>query len=143
QTYKNTWHNQPIMAASETLAAGGAAYLAYRAIFAAPRTFGMGAAAIEGIRLMSDVGTLLNSTDTRDRLKYGIAGVADLSGTIGGLALMSSRYRIGGAIGLAVGIGGRLAADFIPNRLVLSDITRKADNLRPPLNPNIERLLGL
>lgn len=143
QEYKNTWRESPVVAAGQTLTGLAAGYVGYRAISYLPRPLGISASAIEGVRLISDSEKLLSSTDPMDKLKYGIASASDLTGMIGGLALMSSRYRVGGAIGLAVGITAHLASDFIPNRLLLSDLQRRSNPLLPPLDPNIEKSLGL
>lgn len=143
QEYKNTWKQSPTTAASMTLAAGGAGYLGYNVLSRFPKSMGVGLAAVEGLRLLDDSSKLLSATDPMDKVKYGIASVSDLSGLAGGLAMTARSYRLGGAIGLGIGIAGRVAADFIPNRLVLSDITRKSDSLMPPLDPQIDRTLRL
>ncbi len=143
QEYKHAWQSKPLDAAASTLVAGGVGYLGFKALSRYPRTLGLGAAGYEGFRLVNDVSELLDSTDRRDVLKYGISSAADLSGTVGALAMMSSRYRVGGAVGLAVGIGGRMAADFLPSRLVLTDIQRKDGSILPPFDPQIEKTLGL
>lgn len=141
--YKKAWLNKPILAASETAGLAGLGYIGYRGMMRNPRTLGIGAALYESTQLLDDARDLLNSTDRMDRLKFGIASAADITGVIGGIALAGSRYKVGGAIGIAVGIGGRLAADLIPTRLVLTDIQRKSDPLLPPLDQNIEKKLGL
>lgn len=144
QEYKNTWSQKPLLALGETATAGVAAYGAYRFASAyLPRTAGSLAAIYEGFQLKDDISSLLNSTDSRDKLKFGIATAADAVGLAGSIAFLSSRYRVGGAIGLGVGLAGRFAADFIPTRLVLSDLERKSNPLLPPFNLNIEKTLGL
>ncbi len=143
QDYKNSWKYNPIEAATNTTLAGGLSYIGYQVMNRYPKSLGLGIAAAEGLRTVSDVSSLLSSTDHMDRLKYGISSVADLSGTVGALAFMSSRYRVGGAVGLAVGLGARLAADFIPNRLSLTDIRRTDGSILPPLDGNLEKTLGI
>lgn len=141
--YKNNWIQKPVTAATQTAALAGLGYVGYRGLMAYPRAMGIGASLLETSQLLDDASDLLNSTDRMDKLKFGVKSASDIVGVVGGLALASSRYRVGGAIGLAVGIGGRLAADLIPTRLVLTDIQRKSDPTIPPLDQNIEKKLGL
>jgi hypothetical protein len=141
--YKNAWLNKPITAATETAGLAGLGYIGYRGMMRYPRAIGIGASLYETSQLLDDAKDLLNSTDRMDKLKFGVASAADVAGVLGGIALASSRYRVGGAIGLAVGIGGRMAAELIPTRLVLTDIQRKSDPTLPPLDQNIEKKLGL
>lgn len=144
QDYKNTWQQKPLTAFGQTATAAAAGYGAYRIASAyLPRGAGVAAALYEGFSLSDDVRSLLSSTDSRDTLKYSLASATDLVGLAGSVAFFTSRYRVGGAIGLGVGIAGRLAADFIPSRLVLTDLERKSNPLIPPFNQNIEKTLGL
>jgi hypothetical protein len=143
QDYKNTWLTQPVAAAAQTATFGGLGYLGYRLASKFPRATGVTASVFEGLRLLDDAGSLLASTDSADKWKFGIASAADLAGVAGGLAMLSSRYRLGGAIGLSVGIAGRIAADFIPNHLVLTNIQRKSNPLLPPMNQDVQKTLGL
>jgi hypothetical protein len=143
QEYKNTWLNKPLVAAGESAALAGAGYVGYRLMSAFPRSFGGTAAALGGLKLLDDAGSLIESTDSRDKYKFALASASDLAGIAGGLAMLSSRYRVGGAIGLAVGIAGRVAADFLPTHLVVTDVQRKDGTIMPPVTMDIQSQLGL
>jgi hypothetical protein len=142
QDYKNSWTQKPIVAGAETLAAAGigAAGLGLSKYY--PRALAISGSAYEAYRLMDDADKLFSSTDSMDKLKFGISSAADLAGIVSGIAMLSSRYRVGGAAGLALGVGVRIAADFLPTHLVMTDIQRKDDPLKPPMNPDIKKILG-
>lgn len=142
ESYQNMWQQKPVLAATETSLYAGAAFVGNRVMGAAPRLSGVGIGLGEGYMLYSDANKLLSSTDGRDQLKYSLASAADVSGLIGSAALLG-RYRLGGAIGVGIGVLGRIASDFIPTRMVLTDIERKSNPGMPPFNHEIEKNLGL
>ncbi len=142
ESYQNQWTQKPIAAATETATFAGAAYLGSRVIGASPRMGSLAVGLGEGMMLYSDAGQLMRSTDGRDQLKYTLASAADASGLLGSAAFLT-RMRTGGAIGIGVGILGRIAADFIPTRMVMTDLVRKSDPTMPPFTQDIEKNLGL
>ncbi len=142
QEYKNTWQEKPLIALSETAAAGTAGFFASRLMKTFPKSIGGSALLAEGLLLSNDASKLLESTDTLDKVKYGLASTADLGALASGITFLGSKYKTGGMIGLALSLGGRLACEFIPTHLVLKDINRKNDSLRPPLDPAIQKTLG-
>ena len=54
--------------------------------------------------------------------------------TAGAVARFIPAVRTAGLVGMGLGLVGHLGADFIPNRLVLTDITRKDGDVRPPFS---------
>jgi len=137
--YKWQWCSMPTVAAVETGMVGlgglGLAKLAStRPGFGA---FGAVALGLVGTAaLMSDGEQFLASTNTRDRWKYGVASASDLMMMGGAAARLIPCAKPYSLIASGVGLLGRISADFIPNRLVLTDVRRKNGEVRPPFDPD-------
>jgi len=142
ESYQNQWTQKPIAALTETATFAGAGYFGSRLIASSPRMGSLGVGLGEGMMLYNDANQLMRSTDGRDQLKYTLASAADATGLLGSAALLT-RMRTGGAIGIGVGILGRIAVDFIPTRMVMTDLVRKSDPTMPPFTHDIEKNLGL
>lgn len=133
EKYVADWQNDKVDAISSTALAGGAAYLGYRAAMRFP-TAGSALLGAYGVtRLGADLGGLLQSTDSADLTKYGLATASDL-GTVGGAALtLVPRLRPYGLALAGVGLLGRSASDFVQNHWSLDQTTRlQGDPKRPP-----------
>lgn len=135
EQYKSNWQDHAGRAALDT---GMTALFGGIASKGAARFPTVGSIAAGGYglsKLSSDASHFLQSTDSTDTLKYGLASLAD-AGTVGGAVLMLSSKLKGYGIALAgIGIAGRAATDFIRNRWVLDQTNRTADpQNRPPFN---------
>ncbi len=125
ESFKSDLKEDQIAATVKTGLAAGVSYLGYKAAGRNP----LMATAMLGTygltRLSSDANHFLQSTERADGLKYGLSSVADL-GTVTGAAMMLSESMRGRGLLLAgIGIAGRAATDFIRNRWVLDESTRK------------------
>ncbi len=136
--YKWQWHNMPTVAAVETGIAGVSALgLAKLAI----RRPGVGTLAAVGIgvfglsSLAVDAPDLLASTSTGDRWKHGLASASDLLMAAGAVTRFIPAARSYSLLLAGAGVVGKIGKDFIPNRLVLTDIRRKDGDMRPPFDP--------
>jgi len=143
QNFKNTLEQKPLIAGAELASAAGIGATALTVMSRFPRSAGVGSSLYEAANFLSDSSDYLSSTDSHDKMRFGVKSLSDVLGTVSSLALLSSRYRIGGAVGLALGISGRIAADFIPTHLIVTDIERKADPLIPPRSPDVQKTLSL
>jgi|AGTN01.2.fsa_nt_gi Trypsin-like serine proteases, typically periplasmic, contain C-terminal PDZ domain len=83
-------------------------------------------------KLQDDYYAFKQSTDTVDSLKYGLATVFDATVVAGAATVPFSRPI--GALSIGLGLAGRVASDYIPNRLVLKKIERTDGNPRAPFN---------
>jgi S1-C subfamily serine protease len=131
-SYIGLWQNHPVSATAATgltAAAGGIGLAAMRRYSIA----GGGLAMMGGaVKLVDDYSLFSQYQDDRDTLKYGLAMAADTTTTLGGLAMLAMRRKTYGLSAVAIGIGGRLATEFIPNRLVNTSIER-LDGTQKPL----------
>ncbi|MBY0549793.1 MAG: serine protease [Candidatus Obscuribacterales bacterium] len=168
-SYRGALTNSPVFTATGTGLLAGGAYLGLARSSYARAAGVWGGAAYGALSLPEDAQELCNSTNTRDKLKYGTASLGDLSMLTGGamrlgarpleslmmrsaaqegsllssLALrgaestlvkstLSKAGRVGVAL-LAVGAAVKIGSDFIPNRLVQTDLSRTDTNdIRPP-----------
>jgi hypothetical protein len=100
--------------------------------------------------IMSDADELVNATDSRDKLKYGVAVHGDLN-FFSGLALqLAQRNNFGGKLVskagpygksiMLLGAAERLGAEFIPNRLTLTDVSRTDGDMRAPFAVDLSNL---
>lgn len=138
ENYLTMWQDNKLAATGCTLAAGTAAgalgiggALAMRYI---PRVTGLGIGVLGATMLTSDASEYLNSTDSRDSLKFGLASLADTSTTSGALLSMIPRARTYGMALVGVGLAGRLATEFIKNQWTLEETTRTDGSNRPPFD---------
>lgn len=143
QQYKSDWQFSPGKATAETLGIGTAAVVGNAVLNRFQTTGAIGIAGLGAMGLMSDGAELLNANDGRDQLKYGIASLGDLTAAAGAVATLVPRTRLLGRIAIGVGLAERAGAEFVPNRRVLTDISRKDGSLLPPISPDIEKSLGL
>lgn len=158
QSYLDLISSRPLLTTGLT---AGAGYLGYRGLGAlTPRAGGMLSLALGlngGLQLLDDAPLAWNSTNNRDLLKYSTASLADsamLAGSamryfsptlisvsptlIGGIEgqLVKTSLSRTGKIGmgiLAAGLVIRVAAEFIPNRLVQTGMKRTDGDTRPLL----------
>jgi hypothetical protein len=137
--YKWQWHSMPTVAAVETGIAGMSG-LGLARLAAARPGFGAFGAVTLGVvgasALVSDGEQFLASTNSRDRWKYGVAAASDLAMVGGAAARFVPAARPYSLIASGFGLLGRIGADFIPNRLVLTDIRRKNGEQRAPFDPD-------
>jgi hypothetical protein len=136
-SYERSLSSDPLrtisLTAATTVPVGA---LGYYAMLKAPKMMG-GAFALQGtFSMMEDLPTYWNSTNSRDSWKSGVASGADALEIVGGIAMFFPRARTFGMITSAVGLTGRIGADFIPNRYVVESITRKDGTNRGPFNWN-------
>lgn len=138
EAYKRRWEKVPPLAALET---GFAGFAGYTIASKLPRVTS-GAMCYYGFsHLYSDYDHWRGSHDSKDSWKYGLSAVSDLAITAGGVAGLFAKTRTFGLLGMGVGLAAHLGTDFIPNRLVLTDIRRTAKNdYRPP--ENLDHILG-
>ncbi len=134
------WKNDKPMATAMVGIAAGSGYLGYRVVNRFPK-LGLGVGLISAVNAVEDSSAFLNSTDSRDSWKYGLATAADLTTIGGSVATMIPKAKTLGLAAMGVGIVGRMATEFIENRLVLTDMQRTDGSYRPPFN--IERQLDL
>lgn len=132
QAYKNNWMQHQSFAIAETGAAGLAAWAGGRIIWRHPRLAAVGGSIYGASMLAGDLQKYSNSTDSRDSWKYGLRSAADTVITGGALAALSSRARLIGLASAGVALAGRLATDFIPNHLTMTDLNRTDGDPRPP-----------
>jgi S1-C subfamily serine protease len=135
EQYRSEWQNNLSKAALDTGMAGVFAGIAYKGAARLPLAGTLAAGGYGLVKLSSDANHFLQSTDSADSWKYGLASAADL-GTVGGAAMMLSSKMRGYGLAIAgIGIAGRAATDFIRNRNVLDETTRVGDPTnRPPFN---------
>ncbi|HEY9868671.1 MAG TPA: S1C family serine protease [Candidatus Obscuribacterales bacterium] len=136
--YQWQWKNLPTVAAVETgiagLTAAGAARLAVR--FPRFGTFGAVSLGVLGLtELASDGADFLSHHSDRDRLKFGIASASDLLTVAGAVARFIPAARPYSLAAVGIGLAGRIGSDFIPNRLVITDIRRTNGAPHPPFDP--------
>ena len=143
QQYKHDWMNNKPLAVAETLGVGAAGLIGNSVLNRMPYTGALGAAGVSAVMLTSDASKLLDSTDGRDQLKYGMATAGDLAALGGAIATMVPKARLVGKIALGLGVTGKIGSEFVPNRRVLTDIQRKDGSPIPPVSPDIEKSLGL
>ena len=143
QQYKHDWKATPVVAAAETLGVGALGAVGNAGLNRFPKTGGSGMLAVGGLMLASDAGKMLEATDSRDQIKYGAASASDLTAVLGAAASLIPRARLIGKIAMGAGVAGRIGSEFIPNRHVLTDISRKDGSILPPVSPEIEKSLGL
>lgn len=143
QDYKREWSSNPALATAKTLGVGAAGLIGNAVLNSRPYTGGLGAAGVGAVMFVNDAGNLLDSTDGRDQMKYGLATAGDLAATAGAIATMIPKVRLAGKIALGLGVTGRLGSEFVPNKRVLTDISRKDGSPLPPVSPDIEKSLGL
>lgn len=135
EQYKSDWRHNQIAAVGYTAlgaagAAGSCAFVRY-----APKLGGVGITVASLSMLGSDGSAFLDSTDSADKWKHGLASLAD-TGTAGGALLsMVPRARPYGLALMAAGATGRVATEFIQNRWTLVETTRTDGTDRPPLDP--------
>lgn len=130
-TYKWQWKNMTPVAITETGLAGLSAYGLSRWL---PRATAVGVGIIGINKLGDDASSYFNSTDSRDSLKYGVASGSDIVMTAGAVARFIPATRAYSLALMGAGVIGRLSADFIPNRLIVTDIKRKDGDPRAPLD---------
>lgn len=135
--YMSDWRNAPSLAVFETGAAGIAGYAAYRLTRAVPRGAAVAFAGLGTAALTMDAGDLLASTDSRDKTKFALAALADVATVGGAMATLVPKARPFGMAAIGLGVVGRAATDFIPTRLVLTDVSRKNGENRSPFEPPI------
>lgn len=139
--YLHSLKDSPLSTTAMTGGAGLGTYLAFRKT----RYLAPAAAGVAGVvNISDDFSSFMNSTNTRDSWKYGLATSGDAAMIGGsGLALMANSARVakaiprGGKVGLAVlavGLATRVSSDFINNRLIRTDISRTDGEVRPPLD---------
>lgn len=135
QDYISHWRNDTSQAVLETGTAGVLGYAGVQAMRRIPFA-GAGFGALGAGLLVYDGSSLLDSTDPRDKLKYSIAGLSDITTIAGSIATIVPKARPFGIAAVGLGLIGRAASDFIPNRLVLTDVNRKnGENRGPFLSP--------
>lgn len=134
------WKNHKAMAVAMDGIMAGGGYLGYRLVNRYPK-LGLGVGLIGTIGAIEDSSKFINSTDSRDSWKYGLATAADLTTIAGSVATVIPKAKSLGLVAMGVGIVGRMATDFIPNHLVLTDTERTDGSTRPPFN--IERQLDI
>src|SRR6185437_3692258 len=79
---------------------------------------GIAGAALLGYQTYSDVHNFINSTNSRDTLKFGIASGSDACMALGVAGMLVPRLGTAGKILLGAGLLGRLSAELIPNNYV-------------------------
>lgn len=133
EKYLSDWHDDKVGAISSTALAGGAAFIGYRAAMRFPTTGSALLGAYVVTRLGADLGGLLQSTDSADLAKFGLATASDL-GTVGGAAMtLVPRLRPYGLALAGVGLLGRSASDFVQNHWTLEQTSRlQGDPKQPP-----------
>lgn len=135
EQYKSDWrHNQVAAIGYTALGAVGAAG-SCAVVRHAPKLGGAGMAIASLSMLGSDGSSFLDSTDSADSWKHGLASLADTSTAGGALLSMVPRARPYGLALMAVGATGRVATEFIQNRWTLVETTRTDGTNRPPLDP--------
>jgi hypothetical protein len=117
--YLDSWSASPAQALAATGAAGGAAALACFGLRRFPALAVMAAGGLSLGGALSDGRQYLSRHSSRDELKYGLSTTSDLVSLVG-VAVTGLTARTGAGLAL-IGVGalGRLATEFIPNRLVL------------------------
>lgn len=143
QEYKHAWKSDPVLAIAETAGVGTAGVFGNAVLNKLPRVGGSGIGAVGGMLLYNDANKLLNSTDTRDQVKFGIASLGDLAAVGGAIASFVPRAQFAAKIAIGLGVAGRIGSEFVENRRVLSDISQKDGSFMPPLSPDIHKSLGL
>lgn len=142
EEYKHNWLENRTKAIADTVMGGLFSGLAIKGAQKYPFIAGSGIGLYGLTKLTSDANHLLNSTDTIDGIKYGIAAGADL-GTVGGAAMMLAPKLKGYGIALAgASLLVRAGSDFIQNRWVL-DETKRTEAKDPQRKPfSLDDLLG-
>lgn len=121
------------LTAATTVPGGAIGYYLARKV---PRVAGVAFAAQGTFSLLDDVPSYFDATNSRDSWKYGVASGADALQTVGGIAMLFPRARTVGIVTAAIGLTGRIGADFIPNRYVVESVTRRDGSPRAPFNWN-------
>ncbi|SRR5579875_777203 len=138
EDYKNLWRQEPLAAGLYTGLAGGAGGLLVSRL---PRLASAAMVYYGATHLASDYDHWRGSHNSTDSWKFGLSSVSDLAITAGGVAGLFAGTRTTGLAVMGAGLLARLGTDFIPNRLVLTDIRRTARNdYRPP--ESLDHLLG-
>jgi hypothetical protein len=132
--YKGLWHNQAATAGLLTATAGGIGYLGYRGAARFPKVAGVALAFHGASNLFDNIPNYYAFIDSRDSWKYGLESGGNLLETIGGIAMLFPRARTVGAIVAAIGLGTSIASDFVPNRYVVTDISRTDGTAHPPFS---------
>jgi hypothetical protein len=143
--YKNAFAIHP----AETIAATGA--VAYGAKWARKMSGKSEAAGVlGGVMIFDDASNLYSSDHVRDRTKYGVATTGDAMMVAGGTLSALDRFKVyekllgqAGAYGKYIAAGGfavRIGAEFVPNRLAISDMTRADGEPRAPFAVDMHNL---
>lgn len=135
EQYKSDWRSNQVAAIGYTSLAGLGTAGTCAVVRYAPKLGGVGMSVASLTMLGNDGSNFLNSTDSTDKWKHGLASLADAS-TAGG-AIMSTipRVRPYGLALMAAGATGRVATEFIQNRWTLVETSRTDGTDRPPLDP--------
>lgn len=129
--YLDNWRNNKVAAVAETTVTGGIAYGGVRLAQRFP-VLKAGVGAYGLMRLAGDATDLSRSTNELDSAKYGLATASDTAMVAGTIASFIPRVRTLGKVAMALGITGSVGSEFIPNRVVLTDIRRTDGSPRPP-----------
>lgn len=126
---------QPIEAAAYytgmTALAGGGTIAVSKLM---PRVAGGGFALYGAGKIFGDLPNYFDATDSRDAWRYGIASGGDALQIAGGIAMMIPRVRTVGMVAATVGLGTRVASDFIPTHYVVTDLSRADGDTRAPFS---------
>ncbi len=143
--YKDSWIDKPAETAAMTGVAGLGAYMSRRL-----RGKPEGAAVLGGVLIVDDASDLYHSNHSRDQAKYGAATAGDAFMLSGGAISVLTRFKASekilgklGPYGKWIAGGGavlRLGAEFIPNRLTVTDMSRTDDEVRAPFRVDLTNL---
>ncbi len=132
KNYMYLWSNSPVAATVGTGVVGAAGYGGYRLLRHSPRAMGAALGAYGAASLTNDASTFLASTNERDAWKYGLSTLSDAAIVGGSVASFFPRTRAVGRWAMTLGVGGQIGSSFVPNRLVLSDVSRTDGSSRAP-----------
>jgi hypothetical protein len=143
--YKNAFAMHP----AETIAATGA--VVYGAKWARQMSGKSEAAGVlGGVMVLDDASNLYSSDHVRDRAKYGAATTGDAMMIAGGTLSALDRFKVSekllgkaGTYGKYIAAGGfavRIGAEFVPNRLAISDMSRSDCEFRAPFAVDMHNL---
>jgi S1-C subfamily serine protease len=144
-TYKDSWKERPAETAAMTGFAGYGAYISRR-LKGKPEA----AAALGGVLIIDDASDLYHSNHFRDQTKNGTATAGDVFMLGGGAISLLTRFKASekilgkvGPYGKLIAGGGaalRLGAEFIPNRLTVTDMSRTDGEVRAPFRVDLRNL---
>lgn len=140
EQFREKLSENKLEAAGSALVVGGLGYAGYLSAQRFP-LMGGGVAAYGLYKFSSDAEQLLSSSDSTDKLKYGLATVSDLGTAAGGVMTFAPKLRGYGLALAAVGIVGRAGSDFIRNHWQVDEFKRKDGSNRPPAS--FDKLLGM